>query len=73
MKNVRLAIGVLDIEDGSRFQVLPSNCSKFPRLLPKGPVLPYAVQNPIEIITPERKLSAQCGDVSNIMTVSARR
>ena len=70
--NVRLANGVVDIEDGSRFQVLLSDFSKVPRRLPKGAVLGCAVRDPVAIITPERKLAEKCGEVLDITTLSAR-
>ena len=70
--NIRLANGVVEIEDGSRFQVLLSNFSKFPRRLPKGAVLGYAVRDPVAIIAPQRKLAEQCGEVLNITNLPAR-
>ena len=70
--DVQLANGVVDIEDGSVFQVLLSNFSKFPRRLPKGVVLGYAVRDPAAIITPERKLAEQCGEMLNITNLTAR-
>ena len=70
--NVRLANGVVDIEDGSWFQVLLSNFSRFPRRRPKGAVLGYAVRDRVAIITPKRKLAEKCGEVLNITTLPAR-
>ena len=69
VKQVRMANVIMEATPEKRFRVLLSNFSRHPRRFPKGTVIGYGTQNPINIVTPDREVATHCGEVLHIDTL----